>query len=148
MRKYSADVEPKKYPDVFGCIELTRHYYSHPNVVMEYAVTAYYTGDEDDRFTVTTEYKNTIFHFWGQNAHKQEPPMGQELGPTGSIHKNNRFFPDSGSIPNSLEGGADPNNRYSCEAYIRMVVSDGRLGDEHYHFKPTHSFQLGVGAVE
>ena len=148
MGKDTPLVFPKKYKNVFGYIELTRHYYSHPDVVMDYYVSAYYTGDEErDSFSVTTEYKNTIVDFWGPGGDKEEPPWDQQQGPTKEIHKDDRSFNDSGSISNSLVGGAHPNGRYSCKAYVRLVVN-GRQGEDNYHFEPSHWFQLGVGAVD
>ena len=142
------EVGPKKYTDVDGYIELTRHYYSHPYVVMDYRVSAHYIGDEDDIYDVGTEYKNTIVDFWGPGIDKPEPPAWRDqLGPTGSISKQNRYFPDSGSISNSLVGGANPNGEYSCKAYVRLTVSAFR-GKEDYHFEPSQWFQLGQGAVE
>lgn len=147
MSKTEVLTTPKKHTDVSGYIALNRHYYSHPDVVMVYSVSANYSGDEDESYFVTTEYKNTIWDFWGPGAHKQEPPWDQQQGPSKTLSKNDRSFSDSGSISNSLVGGAEPDGEYLCGAYVRLVVSANRRQD-HYHFEPSHTFRLGFGAVE
>ena len=126
-------------PNVNGHAELTRFYKSGSDVVVDWYVSAYYNGDNPPGFyNVTTEFKNTIQDFWGPGAHKQAPPVGDEAGPSGFLSADNRSFVESGSISNSLVGGADDEFGYNCAAYIRLTVS-ARLRDD-WHFIHTEFF--------
>ena len=127
-------------PNVDGHAELTRFYKSGSDVVVDWYVSAYYNGDNPPGFyNVTTEFKNTIQDFWGQGAHKQVPPVGDEAGPSGFLSTDNRSFVESGSISNSLVGGVKDKIGYDCAAYIRIKVSD-RLADD-WHFIHTARFK-------
>ena len=128
-----------EYPHIYGHAELSRHYYSHPYVVVDWYVYANtsYKGKEKWKFNVTTEFKNTVKNFY--NCQVDKEALGSH--PSGTLTKENRTFSKSSSIYNSIEDG-EPGVSYECEAYITIEVDDGRNPDSDWHFIETNSFRL------
>ena len=115
----------KIYPEVSGYTELSRHYRVGNDVIMDYYLLANYFGnDENIEYTVYGECKNTIIGL-----------TDSKPGDSGKkkIHTQDRLMVVSDSVSQSLAGG-NSDTEYQCEAYIRLVVSDGTNPDEHIHF--------------
>ena len=123
------DNKPKYFPDVYGYVKLYGYYRIGNAIYMDYYISAYFKGDQNDRYTVWAECKNTIFGL--------KPSV---FGSSGwkKIHKKDRSMTVSDSVLNSLDGGE--NREYTCEAYIRLVVQGGDKED-NYH-EPKFPYQV------
>ncbi len=134
-----------EYPHIYGHAELSRHYYSHPYVIVEWHVYANtsYMGTEKWKYNVKTEFKNTVKDFYKGQQNQDKEELGSN--PLGTLTKENRTFSESGSIYNSIEDG-EHGFQYECEAYIRLTVDDGRNPDYHWFFTETN--ELGSPNLE
>lgn len=139
----NTDANPKELEGVSGYTELSRHYQIGNDVIMDYYVYVNYHGDEEVEYTVSTEYKNSIY-INGIDQPSIDVGGNDTSGSIGYDKKDSdleRSFDQPGSITNSALANGETGKEYKCEAYIRLTVHaetqrDWHDEDLHHWFSP------------
>ena len=120
------DAHPKELNGVRGYAELSKHYRNGNDVIMDFYVEVSYSGDEEVRYSVSTEFKNTV----DGNTEPGPDPTG-EIGYDEDDSDLKSSFSDSGSITNDTLNFRDRNMSYRCEAYVTITVNATPKRDWH-----------------